>query len=171
MEFFSRQFPSQRLRVEPNYTSIDKNTGITRLVRADLAWKTDLDIDIIIDFDVTNPAAGTFIAIKHCAHLRPDRANAFQEEIKMKNYKDVVPEINDKIIIFSVEATGRIGIKARQFLERLLPTPASGIPRYKALLKNIETTIMKHNARMVINSLEAIDNKIIVAPFTPISFK
>jgi hypothetical protein len=100
----------------------------------------------------------------------PDRANAFQEENKMKNYKEVIPEIKNKLIIFSVEATGRIGNKARQFLERILPTPASGIPRYKALLKNIETIIMKHNARMVINSLEA-SLKINLAPFTLTSFK
>ena len=62
------------------------------------------------------------------------------------------------IIIFSIEATGRIGPKAKQTLERILPTPSSGIPRYKALLKDIETIIMKYNSRMFYNTSGFVNN-------------
>ena len=56
-------------------------------------------------------------------------------------------------IIFSTEATGRIGYRAKSFLDKLLPASSSNSPRYKSLLKQLESICMKFNAQMIYKRL------------------
>ena len=98
-----------------------------------------------------------FLKLPHCSHLFVDKANMFQEKFKIKNYEEVNPSILNKLIIFSIEATGRIGPQAHKFLENILPKPKSGIPTYKQMLKEFECIITKQNAIMSKNII-AIDN-------------
>ena len=95
--------------------------------------------------------------LPHCSHLFVDRANIFQESTKIANYEEVTPSIMNNLLIFSIEATGRIGPNASKFLSNILPTPKSGILPYKQLLKEFECIIVKHNAMMYTN---IIDSKI-----------
>ena len=59
------------------------------------------------------------------------------------------------LLIFSIEATGRVGPKASKFLSNILPTPKSGIIPYKQMLKQFECIIIKQNAMMCNNILSS----------------
>jgi hypothetical protein len=153
MIHYNRAFPDLGSVSEPNLVLIDPSSKRRSLKRGDLAIKTVLGNEIIIDFAVTNPSASSFLAYPHCSHLHCNKANDHQEKVKRMDYINVVPSVLQRLLIFSTEATGRIGSRAKSFLDKLLPASSSNSPRYKSLLKQLESICMKFNAQMIYKRL------------------
>jgi hypothetical protein len=151
MIHYKRQFPDLGCISEPNLVTIDPTLKKRSLKRGDLSIKTILGNEIIIDFAVTNPSASCFLAFPQCSHLRTDVANIHQEKIKRRDYVNVTPSVLNRLLIFSIEATGRIGPRATLFLDKLFLASSSKLCRYKSLLKQIESVVMKFNAKMIYN--------------------
>ena len=127
-------------------------------MRGDLSVEISTGSKLILDFSVTDPSAEMFLKIPHCSHLFVDKANIFQENSKISNYNEVTPSIINNLLIFSLEATGRVGPKASKFLCSILPTPKSGIIPYKQMLKQFECIIVKQNAMMYNNIIDIKSN-------------
>ena len=56
-------------------------------------------------------------------------------------------------LVLKLRPVGRIGSRAKSFLDKLLPASSSNSPRYKSLLNQLESICMKFNAQMIYKRL------------------
>ena len=86
----------------------------------DLAVHLLPNVSQVFDFVVSNPAAATFTN-NHHSHEMDNAANAFHETEKLRHYGHTREVQEEQLIPFAVEATGRMGPRAINWIETFIP--------------------------------------------------
>ena len=105
-----------------------------------------------IDVTISNPAAKAYCRPTNRSQssaLIMNSTNVFREEEKKKKYSDTIPNIvaTNMFVPFAVEATGRLGPRALDYLFELFPKDTRGFSKAVPLIKQISTIVSRHNAR------------------------
>ena len=109
---------------------------------------------------VTNPSCKTYIEGYDSAD-RAGRASAFHEREKYNDYDDF--RINpNHFYPFAVEATGRLGDRAKELL-RTLEKEFGGRSLIKRLVDQINLAIVRHNAKLILDYRNLINSTAVAA--------
>jgi hypothetical protein len=158
--FLKRKFPSVEIQKELPLAVKAEFAGDS--VRSDLfIYFPGSGRSFHIDVTVTNPAAPYYRALVPCPHISPDAANTHRDVAKIEYYRKATsPDITSsdtphkRCYTFNVEATGRMGPSASDFIREIyacndmghlltspyIPSPFSG------LLRELAYTTTKYNA-------------------------
>ncbi len=104
-----------------------------------------------IDITVSNPAASTYCTASATdnSSLVMNSTNVLREVDKITKYSRTRPNIvaGNMFVPFAVEATGRLGPRALDYLFELFPRDTRGFSKAVPLIKQIGTIVSRHNAR------------------------
>ena len=156
--FVKKRFPLIAISREPELPTKD---DVTTRVVADLRLTLPhIGRQFVIDGVVCNPAAPTYRNPGVRSHETPQAANNKRDQLKIAHYHDLTrPDITRMdprmYYTFNVEATGRLGPSAEQFITELFRASGrsndlqntSGPSPILALTKDIGTAIAKVNAQ------------------------
>jgi hypothetical protein len=110
----------------------------------------------VFDVVVSNPAAATFTNPPYRSHEIDDASNIMHEDGKLNTYGHTKEVIDRQFIPFAIEATGRMGPKAIQWIEVNIPEddripgrPCKRTP-VQILHAKLCTVVTKHAAKVVL---------------------
>lgn len=133
----------------PDGTLLDLN--------ADLAVNLLPNVSQVLDFVVSNPAAATHTNPPYLSHENDDAANTYHESDKLRHYGHTLEVQAGQLIPFAVEATGRMGPRAINWIEETIPEedrmigrPAKRTP-VQLLHAILCTVVTKHCANVVLH--------------------
>jgi hypothetical protein len=110
----------------------------------------------VFDVVVSNPAAATFTNPPYRSHEIDDAANVMHEDGKLNTYRHTKEVTDGQLIPFAIEATGRMGPRAIQWIETNIPEdervpgrPCKRTP-VQILHAKLCTVVTKHAAKVVL---------------------
>jgi len=158
-KFIKARFPTVTLNTEqelPTRPDCDKR------VIADLVLKLPPfgTRRMVLDVAIANPAAPSYRNQQNGSIVKPGAANEYRDQFKTAHYSNLTyPDVTKLsprcYYTFNVEATGRLGASAEQFIKDLYKEcqrareleAAIGPSPIQALARDIGTVIAKYNAQ------------------------
>ena len=140
LQLLKAGFPNDRMEIEKTITTCVKN------YKADVYWEHDSTTHIF-DVAIVDPSAPTYRTLG--SHHTPDVAATERETYKTRLFLECGVH-NAVFIPFVVEATGRLGVAARNWFESMIADTHKKAGN--AFISRISASIARYNSKMITGS-------------------